>query len=200
MMYYLKEKNFLKFLKAFPDSLYPALQNDRVFMAGGFLRSFFDGTQVMDFDVFFKDAEARDQVLKSLLDYGGKVIFSCPEGKLKSLKVGPWKVQLITERYYQDPEELIDTFDITASMFCFWNGDLYAGETSVRDAKNKNLRLNKVTFPAATFKRIQKYAAKGYTYPPSLVENFVVSTLASTQGIGPENAKEWNNLWRFYID
>jgi len=192
--YVLSQRNKNWINASLPSFLYKA-NISGVFLAGGFLRALFDRTKVDDFDLFFKDEETLRKFKKYVSGLRAKTVFVCPEGKLTTYKIGPWKVQCITERYFESLEDLVNTFDITASMWAWDGTNLVSGDTSLKDTKKKMLRINQVMYPAATFKRLKKYADKGYTMDRDTVENYIVSSMQTARTFDG-----MSDIWRFYID
>jgi hypothetical protein len=191
--------------------------NHNVWLAGGSLRTLIDPKdKVVDYDLFFKyrhkltQADERatiEETKAKLIKLGFKLIFECPEGKLfsyskkeeivRSLRKGEiikkeWKVQLVCEHFYQVPEELLSTFDLTPSLFCTDGTYLWTYKSAVKGVKRKTCDLHKLTYPVATFKRIIKYANKGYNVNP--VINSFVSNLNESQRILDDESM------RVYID
>lgn len=188
----LRNKNWIN--SALPQVLFKA-NISGMYLAGGFIRALFDRSKVDDFDLFFRDEDALCKFKKHVSSVRAKTVFVCPEGKLTTYKIGPWKVQCITERYFQNMEELINTFDITASMWA-WDGSiLVCGDTTIRDTKKKILRLNRVMYPAATFKRLKKYSDKGYQMDRQTIESYIIGSMQTAE-ISGDSA----SMWRFYID
>ena len=83
------------------------------------------------------------------------------------------KIQLITEFFYDSTEQLLDSFDITACRFSYDGDYLSTFYSAIRDTTNKRIRLHKITHPAATMKRIAKYAQKGYRLDNQAVDHFI---------------------------
>lgn len=144
--------------------MFDLLVRDRpgVYLAGGAIRSEFDGTKVDDYDLFFASKLHFAEMDAELTGkYPEK--FRCPQGNLITYDVDGAKVQLIGKLYHNSPEALIRSFDFTASQFARdGSGRLFQGKQSAADAVAKILRLNALTYPVATLKRIGKYIAKGY--------------------------------------
>lgn len=176
------------------------LIDNTTMLAGGALRSLFDYGVISDFDLFFKYPTAAWIAKDRLLAENFKVTFQCPEGKLTTLKKEPcyeipagMKVQLITERWYYDPKELIDTFDINACRMAYDGQNITTCYSSIRDATKKKINLHAVSYPAATMKRIAKYIQKGYT-----LQNGAVDTFINTVYDAGLEHRELDR--RFYID
>ncbi len=138
-------------------------------LAGGALRSMIDQTPVCDYDFYFNSPDVADKVRSFLTDAGAIKIFQCPENKLTTFKLNGMKIQLITIKYFKHPLDVIALFDINAARHIFTvekdktMGILHSGENSVSDAENKIITLHSITWPLATFKRIERYKNKGYS-------------------------------------
>ena len=162
------------------------------FLAGGSLRAAIDNTEVKDFDYFFSDKQAVSGLESKLIEKGYNVVFRCPEGRLVTLKHNEYpKAQLITEHFYKTPEDAINSFDITASMYAYSDGKLYLGPNTLEHTAKKEIHLHTLSHPAATMKRFLKYVDKGYTLPNSTIEEYLkrVNTMTLDQ-----------QTMRFYID
>lgn len=72
------------------------------------------------------------------------------------------KIQPICEREYFSPIELIESFDLTSCVSAYHEGTIFFTREFVRSAFKKQARIQNVSFPVATIKRIVKYAQKGY--------------------------------------
>lgn len=167
---------------------------DGCWLAGGALRTAFSPTDTLiDYDMFFKHKIALAQAKMFLETLQYKLIFQCPEGKLTSFQKDNVKIQLVTEDYYIDIEDLLNRFDITSCRFAFDGKYIYGFYSSVADVKRNRINLYNISHPNSTMKRIQKYIKKGYTLTNSAVDKFVDSVY---------NAGVNNQLLdrRFYID
>lgn len=132
-------------------------------LAGGSLRKVVDNAdEIVDYDLFFMNAEQRDKTKGMLETFGYRLVFACPQGELFTYKRKGVKVQMICKRFYTSIEDLLDSFDFTACQIALYDGKLYVTKQTIRDIKRKELRLNKIEYPVATLNRIQKYLAKGY--------------------------------------
>jgi hypothetical protein len=147
-------------------SLWPVFPylNSNTILAGGSLRTILNcaAEKVSDFDLFFKSFEGVTTLREKLLAAGWENIFSCPEEKLFTYKKGRHKLQLICESEYSSPAQLIKSFDITACVAALHEGEIFFTREFVRSVFKKQARIQNVTFPVATIKRIVKYNNKGY--------------------------------------
>ena len=123
--------------------------------------------------------------------------FKCPKDELttyvKETEYGKMKVQLVTKLYYDDVEDLLDTFDINACRFAYNGNWVYASREAMRGAKKMEVTLNRVTHPNATFKRILKYRDKGYKVTNQAIDFF-------TQSVYDMGMNETALQKQFYVD
>lgn len=162
-----------------------------VWLAGGALRTLFKNeTKVDDYDLFFSDLRLVPWVKQELIKAGMELIFECPQGKLFTYKFPDKpiaqdefekgiKIQLICEREYLNPTDLILSFDFFACCAAFDGNHFYIHSKMVKDVKAKRLSLLNLAYPIATFKRIIKYAKKGYN-TSKIAEDFVKLLIEDT--------------------
>lgn len=156
------------------DPFILSLLNDKIWLAGGALRSAYNKTEdIVDYDLFFSSKQFVEPTKQKLEQKGYKKIFECPEGKLTTYCLNDIKVQCITEFYYSQQFNLIDSFDICACRYSTNGKNVYTFYSSLRDSKKKLINLNRIDFPAATLKRIAKYSKKGYRLTNKATEKFV---------------------------
>lgn len=160
-------------------------------LAGGAFRSMFDKNDVLvDFDLFFSNELRKAEVSLDLEDMGYKCVFKCPKGELTTYMKhvntdledaimnngsNMIKVQLISKTYYGSMENLLNTFDIDACRFAYDGEKFITTRRSIRSVKTKNITLNQVEYPNATFKRLLKYRDKGYKITNETIESFTNS-------------------------
>lgn len=182
--------------------------NKDVWLAGGSLRTLIDPKdEVIDYDLFFKDTGRKGRNEKNLAftkvfldNLRFNCTFECPEGKLYTYEkkesinqfVQAYKVQLICENFYESPEHLLSTFDLSPTYFCTDGEFLWTNKLAIKSVKNKFCELLYLTYPVSTIKRLIKYSNKGYNIN-SAVQG-VVSNLINKKSIIT------NEEMRFYID
>lgn len=144
--------------------VFPYLDSDTI-LAGGSLRTILNcaAEKVSDFDLFFKNFQGVTALREKLLAAGWENVFSCPEEKLFTFKKGQHKLQLICESEYSSPTQLIESFDISACVAAYYQGEVFFTREFVRSVFKRRARIQNVTFPVATIKRIVKYSQKGYS-------------------------------------
>jgi hypothetical protein len=80
------------------------------------------------------------------------------------------EIQIMKMSWYDSPEHVIDTFDLTIAQIATDGEFVYLNPLTQFDLAKKRLVLHRMQFPASTIRRIVKYAAKGYyACPGSLV-------------------------------
>lgn len=157
------------------DVINAALNLPGAYVGGGIFRTMVDRNDVvMDIDVFFNKRATADLYMEILEELDYNQVFACPQGELYTYKRGDdVKVQLITKFFYPSVEELVDSFDITACCAGHDGSKFYSNRRFFTDVMNKNIYLNKITYPVATLNRITKYVKKGYSLSATANMDFV---------------------------
>lgn len=188
-IYSTKNIAYHKFHKVRPVYKY---LNQNIYLAGGSLRTVLkcSAEDVNDFDLFFKNLDEVQPLYDRLLKDEWVLTYSCPDGFLYSFKRGKHKIQLICEIEYADIFTLLNSFDVSACYFGWHERTFYFTREAVRSVFTKNLRVNNVSFPVASLKRLVKYAKKGYSISDA-AEDFCRQV----------NTKTFDGTdWRRYID
>lgn len=129
-------------------------------IAGGIVRDYFSSIPLKgDFDLFFPNKEEMEKCLMFLKKSGAEVVWESDNGS--KLKYNGIVIDVV-KHYFKTPEECINNFDFTISMFAVDNKTVYYGKTSFIDLAKKQLMINKITYPASTMRRILKYVKNGY--------------------------------------
>jgi hypothetical protein len=160
--------------------VFPYLDSNTI-LAGGSLRTILNcaAEKVSDFDLFFKSFQGVPALREKLSSAGWENTFSCPEEKLFSYKKGQHKLQLICETEFSSPAQLIESFDLTPCVSAYYEGEIFFTREFVRSVFKKQARIQNVSFPIATIKRIVKYNNKGYSTRKA-AEDFVQLTNGTT--------------------
>lgn len=136
-------------------------------IAGGAVRALLLNQPITtDVDFFFKSAEACDKFLASCKkDKGFRAVSEnehCVTFKL--MREDKWyKVQAIRIAYYENPRACLDTFDFTICQLAVVDYKLIVGEYTLWDLARRRLALHKLTYGAATVRRLLKYTNQGFT-------------------------------------
>ena len=164
----LKQSRFQLALATMLEILYDiniSYGENKVWLAGGALRSLLVKEHINDYDLFFKDKGSLDYTRNLLTSYYGFTsVYKCPLGLLETLKLGDDKVQLITPTYFDNADDLLDSFDFTAAHFASDGRSLITTKRAIKDIKNKSLVLWRITHVISTMRRITKYTNRGYKF------------------------------------
>lgn len=135
--------------------------NVKCWIAGGVLRDYFSGVDSnTDYDLFFPNVmefekaniyfKAKGCEVKWESDNGMKIIY---EGRTFDL----------VKKFFNSPQETIEAFDFTVSMFAVDTERVYHGDTSFIDLAKRQLMFNKITYPASSMSRAFRYHKKGFS-------------------------------------
>lgn len=129
-------------------------------IAGGAIRDYFMGVPILtDHDIFFPSQDHFDKAAEFFKGKDAKVIWESEKG----MKV-KWNKRTfdLVKFFRSGPQECIDQFDFTVSMFAVDYDKVYHGESSFIDLAKRQLMLNKIPFPASTLSRAFRYYKKGF--------------------------------------
>jgi hypothetical protein len=140
------------------------LLNATVWIAGGAVRRTISKEKLnSDIDLFFNSLESVNKFRESIKD----LIVSSKENQHNIqikllLDKKEYLFQLITIRYYNGPEEVINSFDYTICQFVYDGEKIYCGDYALWDLGRKRLVVNQITYPIASLRRLLKYAEQGF--------------------------------------
>ena len=133
----------------------------KCWVAGGTLRDYFMGVpSKTDIDLFFPDGNEYDKTKEFFKRNNAEIIWESDNGmKLK------YKEHIfdLVKYHFLDPQETINNFDFTVSMFAVDNEKVYYGETSFIDLSKRQLMINKISIPPSTLSRAFRYYKKGFS-------------------------------------
>ena len=130
-------------------------------LAGGAIRDYFMGVPVVtDYDIFFPNEMEYQKCSVYLKAKGCEVKWESDNG-MKVLYNG--KKYDLVKKFFPTPQETINAFDFTVSMFAVDSDAVYFGESSFIDLAKRQLMLNMLPFPASTMSRAFRYYKKGFT-------------------------------------
>jgi hypothetical protein len=159
-----------------------------VWVAGGSIRDYFMGIPVKtDFDLFFPNEDAHTKAFAYFLNNNATVKWESDNGIKLSYKN---KTFDLIKKYFVTPEDTINAFDFTVSMFAIDNMKVYYGETSFIDLSKRQLMINKITFPISTLSRAFRYYKKGFV----MCKGEMLKLAKSLQSIPKEENLETINL------
>lgn len=187
--------------EALADDAVDALYSfDGLILAGGAVRDTLFGTEISDYDLFLTEDADVEKIKKYFLDCGFGNTFTCPLGHLFSYMKGEdfkkpeecIKVQIICKRRYHDVEDLINSFDFSATYFGMQYDEeedelvVYTDHRAIKDVRKKQLSLVNLEYPSSTLNRLYKYRNKGY-YTGHIIQEIVNAIALMGDKYDPEN-------------
>lgn len=156
--------------KTYQISPYLPFSTDYTVLCGGALRSLFKKQNVDDFDVFIlADTQEElsvkiDNIRDRMKQLRARLIFECPKGELFSYRLHGYKFQIINVGHllHKSIEGILDSFDFHICQMAYHKGIYYFSKEAIRSQRTKKLTLNKITYPAATIRRLEKYRKRGF--------------------------------------
>lgn len=158
---------------------------DGPWLVGGAVRRLLtEEKQSSDFDLGFPSQVALDQYKARLLSLGFKEHVEKPEHvELHGTVNGkPATVQLLRVTFGPTPEAVIDAFDFTICQLAYDGADLVCGPFTLWDLGRRKLAIHRVTYAAATVRRMLKYAKQGYTFCQGTVVS-ILEVVAKEPGV-----------------
>lgn len=146
-------------------------------IAGGACLRWYQGLPVgeSDIDVFCSSRKQVDDIIANVKSYGRfsvkfesdnatTLLYWSPEGYSRQ-----WTIQIIKRRYYQNLQEVIDSFDMTVCEIGTGGNEWLMNRHTAKDIRERNLRMKQPLQPDA-LKRLVKYWTYGYRPVEGLVE------------------------------
>lgn len=174
------------------EDVYDLLKHSGAIIAGGAITSLFTNKEVNDIDVYLPSQRAVVDVIASAMNeeeftsYGtigiGKMFFSNMSNKsvLFVDSVTRTKIQLITFKYFNTPEEIFETFDFTCCMgaFVMETEEFVFHPDFFKHCSQRYLKFNPNTsFPLVSALRVNKYKDKGFYISKSEYLRVVLSCM-----------------------
>lgn len=159
-----------------PASVIELDTNNGPWIAGGACLRWYQNQPVgdSDLDVFCRDAKQAADVMDRLR-YWGRYIRKHESENATTFEYwddkaeNRWTIQVITKRYYNDMQEIIDNFDVSVCQIATDGKQWILGDHTARDIREKNLRMKLPLQPDAV-KRLTKYWIYGYRPVDGLIE------------------------------
>jgi len=109
--------------------------NITCWIGGGCLRDYFMGIPIKtDIDIFFPDKENMEKCVEWFKKKGAAEIWSSDNGAKYSFEGHKFD---IIKHYFPSPQDTINAFDFTVSMFAVDTENVYYGETSFIDLSKR---------------------------------------------------------------
>lgn len=178
--------------------------NINCWIAGGCLRDYFMGVHVKtDYDMFFPNEMEYQKA--SVYFHAKKAEIKWESGNGMKVLYEEKTIDLV-KKFFSDPQETINAFDFTVSMFAVDSEKVYFGESSFIDLAKRQLMINKVTYPASTLSRAFRYYKKGFSMCKGemkklieSIQNMPKETQENTESIDDDRMPSGDSLSRFFI-
>ncbi len=157
----------------------PAIDSDGPWVAGGSVWKSIENIPLeCDIDLFFKSPQQCEKWFRTLLSlpYAHRIVSDPKSNQYNtSLKYHVYNrgynktitLQLVSFKFFNSIEGLLNDFDFTACQFGFDGQMLYSGDTSFDDLRNREIIFNHVADNVATGIHIEKYTKIGFKIPTS---------------------------------
>jgi len=156
------------------------------FIAGGACLQWYQHKPVeqADIDIFCVDKHQVNELRNRLLDQSNLQEKYHTENAFTYLYVSKskirrfWTVQIITKRFYDRLDDVINNFDISVCQIGTDGTNWAMGKHTASDIRNKILRMNYPLQPQAA-KRLVKYCTYGYRPVDGLIEDIVHNDMST---------------------
>ncbi len=156
---------------------------DGPWLAGGSIRRMIDGdTTQSDYDVFFASRIQLHLWLDRIKIHDNIIkIDERQDNTTIVLKEGEhtFEIQAIHVAFYNNIEQVIDSFDFTICQFATNGTQLYTGKYSLYDLGKKRLVVHRITYPIASMRRMIKYTKQGFYACSGCMETFLREVVAN---------------------
>lgn len=146
-------------------------------IAGGAILSIFTNQEINDIDIYFRDKQSLSDFLFQEMSRNW-VIANTDKAFL--FKYNRIKIQTIYFKYFDNPEQIFDTFDFTVCMaaFDFKTEEFVLHKDFLKHNVSKMLRFNSNTaYPIVSALRVDKYKKKGFSISKSEYLRIILSVL-----------------------
>lgn len=148
------------------DNLSDCLKNYNCIVAGGSINSIFNRKDINDIDIYFRTKEDLSGFIQEYCnDFSGFILTKTNKALLLKDANKDILVQLIYFRYFDNAEEIFNTFDFTVCMgaYDFKTDKFILHKDFLHHNTCRLLKFNENTaYPIMSALRVQKYKDKGY--------------------------------------
>lgn len=167
----------------------PAVEPCGPWIAGGAIRRLLRGDPLdSDVDFFFANEAQLLAFDASMKERGYSVTWRSKHAATYTAKVGKGeiKVQAISLAFYENPAAILDSFDFTICQFAYDGTSLHVGEFALWDLGRSRLSVHKITYAAASVRRMLKYQTQRYTICQGAVKALLDAVVADPSIIHEE--------------
>jgi len=146
-------------------------------IAGGAPLRWYQGQVVEDndIDVFCRNAVQAQKVIERVKSYGRFEVKHESDNAVtiryhrKDEYATAWTIQIITRRYFESLQDVLNNFDITVCQIGTTGTEWVLNPMTARDIRERNLRFTE-PLHADAVKRLTKYWTYGYRPVPGTIE------------------------------
>lgn len=171
------------------ERIYKAFSSVECWLGGGAIRrTLIKQALDSDFDFFFKSVDYKNTFVATAKSKGMSVVRETKHhtelrGTLEGSDL-PVVVQAIHFKYYENIEQVLDSFDYTITQFVYDGEFMHTTDEALWDLGRKKLAIHKITYPVATMRRMLKYSNQGFTACGGCMADLYRKTLESTEALG----------------
>lgn len=186
-------------VRRLPNVLRKLIKKEEITVAGGYIRSCILNERINDIDLFIPYAKLGRELALYLVNDNEKKIIETDNAL--TIKIAKRKIQFITRWVYEQPKDVLSSFDFTICQASFWwNHYCHKWQSECSDQFYPDLAAKRLIYtnpireepPGGSMLRILKYYQRGYRITlPSLSD--VITRLFSgvdlTRGFYDENGE-----------
>ena len=165
------------------------MKNNRIYLAGGFIRALITGENPSDIDILGESKEQVNEIRRDFFEADYKNVYESIKTKnaITIYASGKLPIQLITRWLYDDPAKLIREFDFTIAQSVIWYSQSMAKWCSLCsdyfycDLAAKRLRYTQPVRnedAGGSILRVLKFLRKGYKISPEELSKVTVRWLS----------------------
>lgn len=166
-----------KLLNSINEDILKLLKNEQCIIAGGSITSLFTRNEINDIDIYFRNKESLINALKEIKEQATIMAFT-DKATMFVKDRSEYAYQFIHFKFFDNPQEIFDTFDFTVCMgaYDFKTEEFIFHSSFLAHNSQRLLKVNeKTAYPIVTSLRVQKYLDKGYTISkPELIKIMLV--------------------------
>jgi hypothetical protein len=163
------ESEFFQILKSVPR-----ISAAGPWVAGGSVWKSIEGKPLTcDIDFFFQSSKQCEYWYRTMLSipYTHRIVSEPKSNSYNTsfkycVKCGDrnklFTIQLVSFKFFPDIQTMLNDFDFTACQFGYDGINLYTGDTSLDDVRNREIIYNKISDSYATSRHVRKYTDIGF--------------------------------------
>ncbi len=148
------------FLKRCPISLE---MEGGPWLAGGSILRWWNEEPEADYDIFFYDGAQLNKAQEDLFNSNYYQVSASDYADTWENDEGNI-IQVCYERWYDTPQEVIDSFDFVLCMWLCGSNRILTSSETIHDSKLKFINIENIRYPGRILERLFKYSQRGYKF------------------------------------